>query len=80
MKKYRWLAAPSIGSYVRMIEFRGAPMLQSAAMLLNGDREDSTCDVSESAFDNDAEIGIYSRQVARILCCKTQTVIDSIRG
>ena len=80
MKKYRWLPAPAIGSFIRMIDFKGSPMLQSTPMLENGDREDSACDVSESAFDTDAELGIYSRQVASILHCKTQAVIDSIRG
>ena len=80
MKKYRWTPAPAIGSFVRMVEFRGSLMLQSAPMLECGDREESACDVSTSAFDDEAELGIYSRQVAAVLKCKTNTVIESIRG
>ena len=63
-----------------MIEYRGSLALQSTPMLENGDREESACDVSRSAFDNEAELGIYSRHVAAVLKCKTNTVIESIRG
>ncbi len=80
MKKYKWTPAPAIGSFVRMIEYRRTLALQSAPMLENGDRDESICDVSRSAFDNEAELGIYSRHVATVLKCQTNTVIDSIRG
>lgn len=79
MKMYRWIPAPKIGSYLKMVEFNGSPMLQSAPMLENGDREDSACDVSESAFTQ-SELGIYSRYVAGVFHCQTRTVVDSIRG
>jgi len=63
-----------------MVQFNEEPMLQSAPMLLNGDREDSTCDVSRSAFDTEIELNVYTRYVSSIFQVRTKTVIDSIRG
>ncbi len=78
MRMYRWIRAPEIGSYVKMVEFDGSPCLQSAPMLVNGDREDSICDVCESAF-TESELGIYSRYLASIFHCTTKAITDSIR-
>ena len=80
MKLNNWRAAPDYGCFVKMVRFDGEPMLQSAPMLLNGDREDSTCDVSRSAFDSEIELNVYTRYVSTIFQCRTKTVIDSIRG
>jgi len=80
MKFNNWKPAPDYGCFVRMVRFNELPMLQSAPMLLSGDREDSNCDVSRSAFDSEIELNVYTRYVATIFHCRTQTVVDSIRG
>lgn len=80
MNLYKWTAAPDLGCFLRMVEFRKCHTLQSAPMLISGDREDSICDVSTAAFDTPAEQGIFCRKVATLLECSTDAVVESIRG
>lgn len=77
----QWVPNDATGSFYKLIQWHGSPMLESVEMLSDGHMagEHEACDVSTTAFDDD-ELAQFAAKVAPALDATPQQIIDAIRG